>query len=336
MRLSNKFLAATVVVLLSIATISATAYSASASKPYWACLKSGMLTKVGTSKPTCVKPAVVIQLTIPGAQGPKGAEGAQGLQGIQGLPGVAGPQGIQGLPGVAGPQGPKGAAGGQGPAGVQGLQGPQGTAGIASFYFTDKQGARFPALSSEILSKDGAWYKRVRNTNFFAPAVNAYGEFIYDAQRWSSDMGEMLPISLSELVTPSELKFIAKNCVGKPVSFAPSGRSGWLNLEDGGESPFGYPLSVQYTGNSFQDVKSYKVLKGQSAWWFGDGATAATEDVCVNVGNFRTWIDEITVRVYGGQPMTDSNWSEMSNSKGYTVELSDLPLFEVTEFSAGK
>jgi hypothetical protein len=99
MRLSNKFLAAGVAVLLSVATISVTAYSASTAKPYWACLKSGMLSKVGTSKPTCTKPAVAIQLSLPGTQGLKGETGNPGLKGDTGVPGLKGDTGAPGKSG---------------------------------------------------------------------------------------------------------------------------------------------------------------------------------------------------------------------------------------------
>lgn len=96
MRLSKKFLAAGAAVLLSVGAISANAYSASTAKPYWACLKSGILSNVGTTKPRCSKPAVAIQLSTPGAQGLKGAKGAQGIQGIQGIQGVPGERGEAG------------------------------------------------------------------------------------------------------------------------------------------------------------------------------------------------------------------------------------------------
>ena len=112
MRISNKFRAAGVEVLLSVGAVSATAYSASTVKPYWACLKSGILSKVGTVKPSCTKPAVAIQLSIPGPQGLKGDQGIQGIQGIQGPTGATGPQGIQGATGPQGIQGLPGVASG--------------------------------------------------------------------------------------------------------------------------------------------------------------------------------------------------------------------------------
>ena len=129
MKTSVRIIAFGAILGLMLGFASSQAISASAAKPYWACLKSGVLSKVGTTKPTCTKPAVAIQLSIPGPQGLRGPTGPQGLQGIQG---EVGPQGLQGIQGATGPQGLQGIQGATGPQGLQGIQGatgPQGQSG---------------------------------------------------------------------------------------------------------------------------------------------------------------------------------------------------------------
>lgn len=117
MRLSNGLRLAGVAITIMVAAIPAGAYSATSAEPLWACLKAGTLTKVGTSKPSCDKPGIAIQLSTPGPQGLKGETGApgpQGLKGETGAPGVsgkAGQRGAMGLPGAQGPQGSQGIPG---------------------------------------------------------------------------------------------------------------------------------------------------------------------------------------------------------------------------------
>ncbi len=85
---------------------------------YYACLKNGNLSDVGTSTPDkCPGNSTVISWN---EQGPQGIQGETGPQGPQG---DVGPQGPQGVPGPQGPVGPQGATGAQGPAGTSGLTG---------------------------------------------------------------------------------------------------------------------------------------------------------------------------------------------------------------------
>jgi type VI protein secretion system component Hcp len=64
---------------------------------YYACLKKGELTNVGTSKPDKCRKGKIISWNKEGRPGAQGPQGVQGAQGQPGEPGVAGPPG----PGVA-------------------------------------------------------------------------------------------------------------------------------------------------------------------------------------------------------------------------------------------
>lgn len=110
--------------------------SAAGTSIYFACLKSGTLSKVGTTRPVCPKGSRNVSWNQVGVQGPagvQGAEGAVGPRGPEGLQGPVGPRGLDGLrggDGSVGPAGPQGPAGIQGPSGPQGAQGPQGPIGL--------------------------------------------------------------------------------------------------------------------------------------------------------------------------------------------------------------
>ncbi len=115
---------------------------------YYACLKNGRLSEVGTSAPSCAAnetgiswsqrgpvgpagPQGPIGLTgATGAQGPTGETGATGATGEPGATGPAGPQGEQGVQGVPGEKGDPGAIGPVGPQGPPGLDA-QGAAALA-------------------------------------------------------------------------------------------------------------------------------------------------------------------------------------------------------------
>jgi len=315
-QLSVRILAFGAVLGLMLGFASSQALSASTVKPYWACLKSGVLSKVGTTKPACTKPAVAIQLTMPGVKG------ATGPQGIQGLPGATGPQGIQGLPGATGPQGPQGIQGLPGATGPQGIQGERGLPG--GFSIVDIEGNKLPALSKDILYKDGTWYKRLWNSNFFAPAVEKFGEFDYVGAVVYNSGNNVAGYRASDFDYPDRA-FLTENCSGEPVRFAPAGHKAYLDVAENR----GYELQLDFTGNSYQDVKSYQVLKGQVAWWYLDGGTPATETTCVNVGDLRTWYNSVLWRLYQMSALTTPQWNELSNSKAFRFNLNLSPFIEV-------
>lgn len=89
-KLSVRILAFGAVLGLMLGFATSQAISASPVKPYWACLKSGLLSKVGTTKPTCAKPGAAIQLSTPGPQGVRGLTGPKGAAGPKGDTGEAG------------------------------------------------------------------------------------------------------------------------------------------------------------------------------------------------------------------------------------------------------
>ena len=288
-QLSVRILAFGAVLGLMLGFASSQALSASTVKPYWACLKSGVLSKVGTTKPACTKPAVAIQLTMPGVKG------ATGPQGIQGLPGATGPQGIQGERGLPG-----------------------------GFSIVDIEGNKLPALSKDILYKDGTWYKRLWNSNFFAPAVEKFGEFDYVGAVVYNSGNNVAGYRASDFDYPDRA-FLTENCSGEPVRFAPAGHKAYLDVAENR----GYELQLDFTGNSYQDVKSYQVLKGQVAWWYLDGGTPATETTCVNVGDLRTWYNSVLWRLYQMSALTTPQWNELSNSKAFRFNLNLSPFIEV-------
>lgn len=88
---------------------------------YYACLKNGNVSDVGTTAPSsCPGKGTVISWN---QQGPQGVPGPMGATGPQGAQGDVGPQGPQGIPGPQGAAGPQGATGAQGPAGTSGVTG---------------------------------------------------------------------------------------------------------------------------------------------------------------------------------------------------------------------
>ena len=130
------------VLLGSVAAMGAT----SSGTTYYACLKNGNLSNVGTSAPDCKAKQTLIswnQEGPVGPQGPQGPIGPTGATGDQGEPGPIGPAGATGAPGE---QGPAGAKGDQGDPGAQGPVGAQGPAGL------DAQGAA--ALACDTLAAD--------------------------------------------------------------------------------------------------------------------------------------------------------------------------------------
>jgi hypothetical protein len=74
-----------------------TAGAGDTSTTYYACLRSGRLTGVGTTPPTCKSSATQISWDSVGPQGVAGPQGPAGPQGDPGPQGVAGPQGPAGV-----------------------------------------------------------------------------------------------------------------------------------------------------------------------------------------------------------------------------------------------
>jgi len=70
--------AVVVAVTIGVGADAAVTAAASGSTTYFACLKSGKLTSVGTSAPTCASGATQIQWDSPGTPGTPGATGPQG------------------------------------------------------------------------------------------------------------------------------------------------------------------------------------------------------------------------------------------------------------------
>jgi hypothetical protein len=91
------------------ATAAVTAGASGTTHTYFACLKSGALSKVGTASPTCPAGATKISWNSQGpvgAAGPKGAAGPAGAAGATGTQGPAGPTGPSGTTGIFGSANP--------------------------------------------------------------------------------------------------------------------------------------------------------------------------------------------------------------------------------------
>lgn len=282
--------------LLSIATISATAYSASTAKPYWACLKSGMLTKVGTSKPTCKKPAVAIQLSTPGAQGPKGDTGLQGPAGIQGLPGA---QGLQGLPGEG------------------------------NFVFESNTGDKYPALSSDALASGQDLYKRIPRTNFFAKAKDSFGQIIFDNM---TDLNGYAPgrgvVLVDEIFLNNRNYYLSPGCSSTPLKYHDPFETVFVNLQDiptgySSNSGHGVPIKFAVSGKTYKDVRSIFTAKGYPLLRKDNGFDQiAQEDTCEDTGDFATWY-----KANMGRPLTEDEKSVSLAS--YSWDNDAFPLIEV-------
>jgi hypothetical protein len=141
---------------------------------YYACLKSGALSLVGTKAPTCPKGATKISWNsvgpkgaagpagkdgaagLQGPAGPNGLNGLNGLQGLQGIPGIQGPQGLTGpigLPGTKGDKGDTGEVGASGAKGDTGESGPAGpSTGSVHPYMLGTDGTHY-----DVVSRDFQW-----------------------------------------------------------------------------------------------------------------------------------------------------------------------------------
>ena len=125
---SIRFLMAAPVALLLVLSgygaASLMAGATSAPVSYFACLKDGTLSKVGTKSPDhCPAGAKVAswsQIGPTGAIGPQGPQGPKGAQGPSGATGPQGPIGVAGKTGAPGSPGPQGEVGPQGPKGATG------------------------------------------------------------------------------------------------------------------------------------------------------------------------------------------------------------------------
>ncbi|MEZ5159105.1 MAG: type VI secretion system tube protein Hcp [Candidatus Nanopelagicales bacterium] len=111
--------ASTVVAGGVVAAASMAALANQTSTTYYACLKNGHLSDVGTTSPTCGKNEQLISWN---KKGPKGDPGPAGS---------AGPEGPAGPQGATGPEGPAGPAGAQGPVGPQGPPGQDAEGAVA-------------------------------------------------------------------------------------------------------------------------------------------------------------------------------------------------------------
>lgn len=105
MKIQGNKLVAAAGALLLIGGISIAASAASNTTTYFACLKDGNLTKVGTKAPKCLKGSTRISWNSKGADGAAGPAGAIGQIGATGIAGLNGSNGSVGATGAAGANG---------------------------------------------------------------------------------------------------------------------------------------------------------------------------------------------------------------------------------------
>ncbi|MCX6485833.1 MAG: collagen-like protein [Rhodoluna sp.] len=129
----------TIMGLITGAVIASSAITnaATVSVSYYACVKSGSLSLVGTKAPKCPKGSTMISWNATGTPGVNGAQGAQGIQGLPGPVGLPGPLGLQGPPGEQGLQG------------LPGLKGDKGDAGDGKPFVTDVNGDIYQLVTSD-------------------------------------------------------------------------------------------------------------------------------------------------------------------------------------------
>src|SRR4051812_21733786 len=107
----------------------ASATGTSAPVTYFACLKNGDLSKVGTTASSCPAGSQRIFWDQTGPTGPTGSPGVKGDTGAQGVKGDTGAQGVQGVQGVKGDTGAQGTPGAKGDTGAAGTPGAKGETG---------------------------------------------------------------------------------------------------------------------------------------------------------------------------------------------------------------
>ncbi len=90
-------------ILAAGVTAAVTAGASGTSSTYFACLRSGTLTRVGVTRPACPNGATVISWNSVGPRGPQGLRGAKGAQGPVGPQGPGAQSAY--APAVAAPQG---------------------------------------------------------------------------------------------------------------------------------------------------------------------------------------------------------------------------------------
>ena len=253
----KKFLTVGMAILVAFASIS-TANSASTAKPYWACLKSGLLSKVATVKPSCAKPAIAIQLSTAGEKGPNGDPGAQGLKGDTGA---------QGLPGM------------------------KGAPGSGGFLFESTSGETYPALNADILADGQQFYKRLLDTNVFAKVSETFGYFEFENTTTYGGNSNVDKIQPSDLFSRGKW-YLSAGCSSVPVYPKYPWDKELLYLQ--AERPYdeGFLIEVGATGHTWSDVKSVSLKKGQYDWWLNEGNTPAPEDICLEITDIKKFTED--------------------------------------------
>ena len=275
----KKFLTVGVAILVAFATIS-TANSASTAKPYWACLKSGLLTKVGTVKPSCAKPAIAIQLSTAGALGIKGDPGAQGLKGDTGA---------QGLPGM------------------------KGAPGSGGFLFESTTGETYPALSADIFTDGSQFYKRLPSTSFFAKAKEVRGKFEFEN---TTKYNQQSPNSYSVINAAELLGFYSRwyvtpGCASTPLKayYYSGNKPLYMEAEFG---LTGFLVEVGNSGHTMSQVKSVFLRKGTTDWTLNGGDEPATEDTCIEINNAQNFFESKSQFYDGTVPLVTYSLNNVS------------------------
>jgi hypothetical protein len=97
MKMQRLLLAALIGAVLATGLTFGIQAAAQSSTTYYACLKTGKLTEVGTSSPTCRSGATVISLNSQGPQGPSGISQAYSASNVDNAISGAGPIAVESL-----------------------------------------------------------------------------------------------------------------------------------------------------------------------------------------------------------------------------------------------
>ena len=318
---------ATSLVAATVLLFSGIAYSASSPTYYWACLTSGSLTKVGTSKPTCPKPGVAIQLAI---QGPAGPQGLQGVSGLKGEPGVQGAKGDPGAPGPVGAPGPKGEPGAPGPQGTPG-------SGSGGFYRMGTSGEKYYLVSGTVYWKAGQYYQFVDKSNgdgedgLMFPVKNMNDTNVSTLPL--SDVNRYDPSFSTNVLFSATRWYASPNCEGEfgEVSWDPNQPNTFEGVTYHYLTNGGY-INFQIKKVSNGPIRSFAVSAGTQAWWL-EGSPILKNRTCVSFDKYSSWMQEV-FKLQGWGALDSAAAASLDSSEIYDYDFLDAA-YRATDLQHG-
>ena len=208
--------------LVLLGSVAAMGASSSGST-YYACLKNGNLSQVGTSAPECKAQETLISWNQEGPVGPQGPQGPIGPVGATGAQGEQGPAGEKGDQGDPGAQGPVGA---QGPAGLDA----QGAAALACDTLAADEPTppddsidvflRLDGVTGSSTSKDHKGWIEV--TSFCLGGASVDDDGIFTVEKGvAADSADLLKrLADGSEIASGEVELVGPNAQGAPENIA--------------------------------------------------------------------------------------------------------------------